>query len=345
MKKSLLFLSMVFCLNTFITLGQSLTPQAVPSTQVGTPVTINFTYTSNVACAVYAELRIANIDGAGVITQDYSVGSNYIVGAFSSLLPVSSSESTTSVTITVPANATPSSNLPQGKTYSWVYKLTPGINDYNEVGNTFQFTSATITSTNDVVDTLNLVNPPSEITAGSTVSVTVNYTCPESRLVKFGIALYDANGFISDLVGVGVDNLPATTNTPVELSQDLIIPSNAVPSAALPAGQFYKVDTALFTPGFASYISGASSNVTLNVSMSVGNYEYDAIKIYPNPVSDNLFISDITNVKSLKIYDLVGNLLKVSNDLYSNTVDVSNLKTGVYFLSFDDTKTIRFIKK
>ncbi len=343
MKRTLLlFLLIISSISGKIT-AQTLIPESVPPTVVGTAATISFAYTSNVSCAMYAELRIANIDGNGVITQDYSVGSNYIQGAFSAILQPTDAPVTATVNLTVPSSAVPSANLPAGKTYSWVYKLTPGINDYNEVGTTFQYTGATILATNNVVDTLVLNNPPVEITAGSEVSISVNYTCPAARLIKFGIAIYNANGFVSDLVGTGVDNLPATTTTPVTLSQTLTIPEGAVPSSALPAGQFYKVDTALFTPGFASYIAGASSDVNL-VPLSISDLNRKSMSIYPNPTQSELNISGDTEIKSADIYNSIGKLVLTSPELSLRKIDVSSLSSGIYFLKINNAQTIKFVK-
>lgn len=346
MKKTLLFTTIVLCFISFTALAQTLTPATVPSTTVGTTAVINFTYTSDVSCAVYAELRIANIDESGVITQDYSVGSNYVSGAFSSALPASATSSSGTVSVAVPSNAVPSANLPSGKTYSWVYKLTQGVGNFNDVGDgsSFQYTAATITASNNVVDTLTLNNPPLEITAGSTVTISVNYTCPASRLVKFGIAIYNANGFVSDLVGTGVDNLPATTTTPVTLNQDLVIPANATPSSELPAGQFYKVDTALFTPGYASYITGTSTNVTLNPALSTNDFYLNDLTVYPNPTTDKLSISDFSKIKTFEIYDITGKLVQKTKTILSNSINVSELNAGMYFLKLDGIKTIKFIK-
>ena len=344
MKKILLFMITLFSLISVTSYAQTLTPSAVPSTQVGTAASISFTYTSSVACAVYAELRIANIDGSNVITQDYSVGTNYIAGAFSIALPASASSASGTVSVTVPSNAVSSANLPAGKTYSWVYKLTQGVGNYNDAGNTFQYTGATITASNNIVDTLVLDNPPSIINAGTDISITVNYTCPAARLIKFGIAIYNASGFVSDLVGAGVDNLPATTSTPITLSQTLTIPANATLSANLPSGQFYKVDTALFTPGYASYILGASSNVTLNGSLAVENFSKNSIQLYPNPVTNQINITNATDINSFKIYDNIGKLVLKSDRIISNSIEVSNLSSGVYFLKLDNEKTIKFIK-
>lgn len=324
--------------------GQTLVVSPVANTTVGTSASISFTYTSATTCAVYAELRLANIDGNGVISQDYSSSSNYISGSFSSALPVATTSNSGTVSVSVPGSAVVSSSLPAGKTYSWVYKLTPGVNDYNDAGNTYQATGATIIASASAVDNLVLVTPPTSSNAGSNVSITVNYTCPAARLVKFGIAIYNASGFVSDLVGVGVDNLPATTATAVTLTQELIIPATATPSASLPAGQFYKVDTALFTPGYASYIMGASSNITIGAQLNTASFDKKNISIAPNPAHNILMLSDISGFKTYEIYNSLGQKIVNSTSLLSDTIEISNLKSGSYFLSLDGLKNFQFIK-
>jgi len=344
MKKTLLLMTTLFTMFSVNSFSQTLTPNPVASVQVGNSVAITFNYTSTIPCALYAELRIANIDGSNVITQDYSVGSNYIVGAFSAALPASATSAAGTVNVIVPSSAVLSANLPSGKTYSWVYKLTQGVGNYDDVASTFQYTSATIIGSTNVVDSLVLSNPPLTINAGSDVTISVNYTCPAARLVKFGIAIYNASGFVSDLVGTEVDNLPATTTTPVLLSQVLTIPANAVLSANLPSGQFYKVDTALFTPGYASYIAGTSSNVTLDGVLAVDNFKRNAINIYPNPASNEINISDVTTISSYKVYNAIGGLVLKSTEFISDKIDISQLNSGVYFLKLNDAETIKFIK-
>ena len=345
MKKTLQFMTSLICFISVNSFGQSLVVSLVANTPVGTSASISFSYTSNVSCAVYAELRLANIDGNGVITQDYSSGSNYISGGFSSTLPIAATSNNGTVSVSVPGSSALSSSLPAGKTYSWVYKLTPGVNDYNEVGTTYQYTGATIIASASVVDNLALVTPPTQTNVGSNVSITVNYTCPAPRLVKFGIAIYNASGFVNDLVGVGVDNLTATTTTLVSLTQELTIPANAIPSADLPSGQFYKVDTALFTPNYASYIMGASSNLTIGTSLGTNLFNKNNIKIYPNPVSNLLTISDISDLKTYEIYNYIGQKVVNSTALLTNSIEISNLNPGIYFLLFDGQITTKFIKE
>lgn len=69
------------------------------------------------------------------------------------------------------------------------------------------------------------------------------------------------------------------------------------------------------------------------------------ISIYPNPASTKLNIEADTNYKMLLV-DVMGNV--ILDQKVESTLDVSNLKTGVYFIKFtgsDFSKTLKFVKK
>jgi len=66
------------------------------------------------------------------------------------------------------------------------------------------------------------------------------------------------------------------------------------------------------------------------------------INIYPNPVADQLKISKI--VDDVVIYDITGKKLKSVEN--TNTISVSELKSGLYFISVttgQDTETHKFV--
>ncbi|MDR2084736.1 MAG: Omp28-related outer membrane protein [Bacteroidales bacterium] len=69
--------------------------------------------------------------------------------------------------------------------------------------------------------------------------------------------------------------------------------------------------------------------------------------IYPNPANDYINITDISNVKSINIYNVAGKLVLQSTA--TNEVNISTLNKGVYFLKLmnnDNTQTnIKFVKE
>ena len=86
---------------------------------------------------------------------------------------------------------------------------------------------------------------------------------------------------------------------------------------------------------------------SLNVNPISNNEE---LTTFPIPIIDTLELSDVILNKfgGLKLYDFTGKLVLEKYDL-SNQIDVSHLKTGLYFVRFGNTKyqskCIKLIKK
>ncbi|WP_407405745.1 fibronectin type III domain-containing protein [Chryseobacterium sp.] len=56
------------------------------------------------------------------------------------------------------------------------------------------------------------------------------------------------------------------------------------------------------------------------------------IKVYPNPFHDVISISDIANAKSLSVMDISGRVIRKINEVTANSVNLSDLKEGLYIL-------------
>lgn len=129
----------------------------------------------------------------------------------------------------------------------------------------------------------------------------------------------------------------ATTTTVYPFSFDI---------PALPAGV---TQLALKNPG-----TPANSLSLDNISYepkTLGTSEVakkDPLKIYPNPFSDLITISDIDKVKSISVVDVSGRMVKTMENI-SSEINLSELKTGLYILSVqykDGTKSShKIIKK
>ena len=73
-----------------------------------------------------------------------------------------------------------------------------------------------------------------------------------------------------------------------------------------------------------------------------------AFNIYPNPVADKLFIETEATVEEVTIYTLTGVMIYSEVDYNNNTINVSDLSGGVYFIKVrtDNGEVVkRFIKK
>ncbi len=75
-------------------------------------------------------------------------------------------------------------------------------------------------------------------------------------------------------------------------------------------------------------------------------YVNTELSIYPNPVKNILSIQSTKNLtKSYKIFDATGKLIS-KGKITNNTIDISNLSDGVYYLTFkDEAKLLKFVKQ
>ena len=100
------------------------------------------------------------------------------------------------------------------------------------------------------------------------------------------------------------------------------------------------------TGSLDSYLNSIqSSNINTN-SLSVNEQSVtNKLLLYPNPVTDKLFIKGITSNSKILIYSYLGNL--VMSKTNSDDIDTKNLASGIYILKIIDTKgetVLKFIK-
>ena len=82
-----------------------------------------------------------------------------------------------------------------------------------------------------------------------------------------------------------------------------------------------------------------------DITLESDNIIESNFEIYPNPASDKISIIGIENIKSVKIFNSLGALVKHSNS--ANDIDVSDLSKGIHFIQVDNGNIItkKFIKK
>lgn len=80
-------------------------------------------------------------------------------------------------------------------------------------------------------------------------------------------------------------------------------------------------------------------------ALSINDVNKPEAKIYPNPTMGEIIISNIPINSSLTIFNISGAILKeISTTKSSEIIDISDLKSGVYFISNSD-KNNHFVKK
>jgi Leucine-rich repeat (LRR) protein len=107
-------------------------------------------------------------------------------------------------------------------------------------------------------------------------------------------------------------------------------------------------DVAYSTTNWTSIDPQASFSTNCNGSASINAIEDAYVNIYPNPVQDQLYIdSENGGIMEVKIIDFSGRTVSSANE-YTNAINVSDLKGGVYLVRVKTTNgmaTKCFIKK
>jgi len=111
--------------------------------------------------------------------------------------------------------------------------------------------------------------------------------------------------------------------------------------------------TIYWPSGIVDYIENPAINTTHNIiegsALSIEDPTLVDVTIYPNPVEDELTIKTSADLidKIATVFDINGKRIN-SSKLKTNTLDVSNLTSGIYFLRLESEGKImkrKFIKK
>lgn len=106
----------------------------------------------------------------------------------------------------------------------------------------------------------------------------------------------------------------------------------------------------IFTNDWVTASSGWRNNINLEgftyfaytkmegTTLSIANNSFKTLNIYPNPIENTLYVKNINNLKKIKIYNNLGQLIIKTK---KKKIELSELKRGVYFLQIH---TENFIK-
>ena len=102
----------------------------------------------------------------------------------------------------------------------------------------------------------------------------------------------------------------------------------------------------------ATDANGNSSEfgVSINYALSVSQFENQLVKLYPNPVSNQLFIQfSSSETYNLKVVNVLGKIILAEDNVsFKTSLNVENLSKGIYFLTIHsmsgNAQTIKFIK-
>ncbi len=114
-----------------------------------------------------------------------------------------------------------------------------------------------------------------------------------------------------------------------------------------------------FHGGFSNYCNGENARNSmvndfnwsinddgLDCSLGLVDNELDILKVYPNPVTNHLFIYSGNTITKIRIFNLLGE--QIITLPFSSRIDLSSLNTGLYFLELSNdykTSVMKIIKE
>lgn len=103
--------------------------------------------------------------------------------------------------------------------------------------------------------------------------------------------------------------------------------------------------------GAGTQVFSLIANATTGLSLNTADYAYnDSVFIYPNPANNvlNFTVKNNIAISGISINDISGKEIYKSENSATNSIDVSNLSSGVYFVTFkseNNLVTKKFIKE
>ena len=96
---------------------------------------------------------------------------------------------------------------------------------------------------------------------------------------------------------------------------------------------------------FAALADGTVMELSEHVETGLlsSNYDYNAKLIYPNPATSVVTV-DNSNLQSLQFCDNAGALVKSFNGSIPSSIDISDLKPGMYVVKAQQNNTVKTIK-
>lgn len=183
--------------------------------------------------------------------------------------------------------------------------------------------------------------------------VTLNYEYTNSNpndIIYIGLELLNSDGSWSATIAETTVNPVGASGTDVSGSAIVSIPNTATPSADLTGGQYYRFKVELNMEAWAGWLAGDYPTMTLAAAgtLAIEDFSSSSIAIYPNPVSDILTVK-MTNLSaennSYKIVSILGKVVLKASSENLESINVSNLSQGLYFLKIGNLNPVKFLKK
>jgi hypothetical protein len=84
-----------------------------------------------------------------------------------------------------------------------------------------------------------------------------------------------------------------------------------------------------------------------DATLGIPNFSGETLKMYPNPITSDLFLVNNTDFNEFELFDTIGKKVN-SGSIDSNTINFDQLNTGIYFLNLkgnNKQNTFKIVKK
>jgi len=179
--------------------------------------------------------------------------------------------------------------------------------------------------------------------------VKINISDPSSETLVSTLDEFDffmqSSHVANNTLFVGVETINSSSPSIIkfDLTQDIPITGETVPileSINAVLGITSYQDDLYFTDSFSQNIYKLE-----NGALNISEVEHLEMSVFPNPTSDRLFIGGTTNDRiEYQLIDILGKIIS-ENSYTTEGINLSTLKTGVYFVKLTDINGNTFTKK
>ena len=166
----------------------------------------------------------------------------------------------------------------------------------------------------------------------SSVSATVSFSAPVDIATVFGL----------DADGSGSSTWTFTPSGGSNSSVDQFISTLSSGTATL---NWTSVNSFTITNSQGNESFGID-DIILGTTLSINDFTTNNdVKIYPNPSSQFIQISNLNSNEPYTIFSILGNEIRKGIISNNKQIDIRNFTNGLYLLKFDNGNTIKFIKE
>ena len=96
--------------------------------------------------------------------------------------------------------------------------------------------------------------------------------------------------------------------------------------------------------GYRSSLRNSTVSMNCNGTVGVNEYLLESMNIYPNPTLGQLHIDSQIKINKISISNILGKQVFFTEDFSTNTIDLSSLENGVYFINISTNKGMHIEK-